>query len=79
MDNGSLPPAVALIDFLLSVDEQQRSHEQLQKVADALMVRLFVCLPVHASVVCTPFKREENQVKGAIDLIGLDFNDLELS
>ena len=35
-----LPPVIALIDFLLIVDQLQRPHEQLQKVAQALMVRL---------------------------------------
>ena len=38
------------------------------------------CLPVHAAVCsCSCLcKRDENQVGSTIDLIGLDFNDLEL-
>ena len=33
-------PVVALIEFLTAVDQPQRPAEQVQKVAQALMVRL---------------------------------------
>jgi hypothetical protein len=35
----ALPPMVALVDFLATVDEPQRSIDQLQKVAQALVVQ----------------------------------------
>ena len=69
---------VALVDFLATVDEPQRSVDQLQKVAQALMVQR---VPIVPDVVCACpclCKREENQIESTIDLIGFEFNDLVL-
>ena len=52
--------------------------DQLQKVAQALVVQNM--LVMHAVVCACPClcKREENHIESTIDLIGLEFNDLAL-